>query len=122
MDQYPNMVVMPVTHIAPRQTDTIIPFAVINLFTESIFLSKCEVLGFLEPVGIAICEISTSSAMEPLDLEVTAEHPDNPLPYREGQFICSPSDISVHRKVDLQDAGVGENIQEQFLNLCTSYT
>ena len=30
MDQYPNMVVMPVIHIMPRQTDTTIPFIVID--------------------------------------------------------------------------------------------
>ena len=38
MNQYPNMVVMPVINKTPRQTDTIIPFIVINLSTESIFL------------------------------------------------------------------------------------
>ena len=56
----------------------------------------------------------TSLALEPLALEVTAEHPGNPLPHREGQFICSPADISVYRKVDLQDTEVSENIQEKF--------
>ena len=30
------------------QTDTIIPFVIINLSNESIFLPKCEVLGFLD--------------------------------------------------------------------------
>ena len=42
-----------------------------------------------------------------------AEHPENPLPYREGQFIYSPADISVHRKVDLQDAEV-RTLEEKF--------
>ena len=40
----------------------------------------------------------------------TAEQPDTPLPYSKGQFICSPSDISVHRNVDLKDAEVSKNI------------
>ena len=44
MDRYPNMVVMPVIHIMPRWTDTIIPFTVTNQSTEVRFLSKCEVL------------------------------------------------------------------------------
>ena len=52
----------------------------------------------------------TSTALEPLALEVASEYPKNPLPYKEGQFICSPADISVHRKVDLQDGEVSENI------------
>ena len=48
--------------------------------------------------------------MEPLALEVMAEYPENLLPYREGQSMCSPADISVHKKVDLQDAEESENI------------
>ena len=46
MDQYPNMVVMPVIHVTSRWTDTIVPFVVISLSTESILLFKCEDLGF----------------------------------------------------------------------------
>ena len=121
-EQYPNMVIIPVIHITPMQTDTIVPFIVSNLSIKPIFLSKCEMLGFLELVDAGICEITTISAMEPLASEVMAEHPKNPLTYREGQFICSPADISLHRKVDLQDAEVSENIQEQFQKLCSRYT
>ena len=35
----------------------------------------------------------TSFALEPLALEVTPEQLENPSPYKEGQFICSPADI-----------------------------
>ena len=31
MDQYPNMVIMPVIHIMPKQTDTVVPFVIINM-------------------------------------------------------------------------------------------
>ena len=44
MDQYSNKVIISGIHITPMQTDTIIPFIVINLPIESIFLSKQEVL------------------------------------------------------------------------------
>ena len=37
-------------------------------------------------------------ALEPLAVEVISEQLESPLPYREAQFICSPADISVHRK------------------------
>ena len=47
----------------------------------------------LEPICTEICEITNSSTMEPLALEVMAEHPENLLPYRDIQFICSPADI-----------------------------
>ena len=51
-----------------------------------------------------------SSALEPLDVEVTSKQLETPLPYRKGQFTCSLTDISVYRKVGLQDAEVGEDI------------
>ena len=95
----------------PMQTNTTNPFIIINLSIESIFLAKCKVLGFLDQVDPEICEITTSSALKPLALGVTAEQPENPLPYRKGQFICSPADGTVHRKVDLQDVEVSESIQ-----------
>ena len=52
--------------------------------------------------------------MELLALEMMAEHPESLLPYREGQCICVPADISAHRKVGLQDAEVSKSIQEKF--------
>ena len=55
LDQYPNMVIMPVFHIMPMWTDTTIPFIIINLSTELTFLAKCEVLGFLDQVDTVIC-------------------------------------------------------------------
>ena len=110
MDQYPNMLITPVIHITLIQSDTTISVIIINPSTKPIFLVKCEVLGFLDKTDIEICEIMTSSALELLALDMTAEQPEDPLPYREGQFICSPADITVHREVDLQDAKVNENI------------
>ena len=122
MDQYPNVVIIPVISIPPMWTDTIIPFIVTNLSTESILLSKCEGLGYLDQTDTEVCKIMTSLGLEPLALEVTSEQPENPLPYREGQCICSPVHISVHRKVDLQDAEISENSWERFWDLCTRYS
>ena len=48
MDQYANIIITPVIHITPEQTDTIVSFVVINLSTKSIFLSKHEMLWFLD--------------------------------------------------------------------------
>ena len=48
----------------------------------------------------------TSLALEPLALQMTAKQPENPLPYRESKFICSPAGISACRKVDLQDTEI----------------
>ena len=114
MDQQPNMVIMLVIHITLKQTNTIFPFVIINLSTKSVFLSKHNILGFLDQTDTMICEIMTSMALEPLALEVTSEQLENPPPYSEGQFVCSPADILVHRKVDLQYVEVNEDIQGRF--------
>ena len=74
MDKYPNIVIIPVIHITEIQTDTIIPFIVINLSTESIFLSKYEVFGFLNQTDTEICEITTSFALKPLAPEVSSSN------------------------------------------------
>ena len=52
----------------------------------------------------------TSLAVEPLPVGVTSEQLENPLPYKEHHFICSPTDILVHRKVNLWDTEVSEDI------------
>ena len=52
----------------------------------------------------------TSSALEPLAVEVTSEQLENPFPYKKGQFVCSPADILVHRRLDMQDAEISEDI------------
>ena len=91
MDQYPNVAVIPVIHITPMWTDIIIPFIVVNLSIKSIFLSKCDVFGIFRHTGTEICKIMTSLALEPLALDLTSEHSENLLPYREGQFYLFSS-------------------------------
>ena len=92
---------IPGIHISPNETDTIVPFVISNLSATSIFLPRCKILGFLDQTDTEICEVMTSSVLEPLAAEVTSKQCENPLPYRKGQFICSPADTLVHRKVDL---------------------
>ena len=57
-----------------------------------------------------ICEITTSTTSEPLTLEVTSEQSTSIEQPEASIFTCSPADILVHRKVDLQDAEVHEEI------------
>ena len=77
IDQYLNMVIIPVIHITPTQADNIVPFIVINLSTESISLSKHEFLGFLDQRDTEICKIMTHLALESLAIEVTSEQLEN---------------------------------------------
>ena len=40
---------------------------------------------------------------------------------RKKKFIMSPTDIDVHRKVNLQDADVSEEHQNAFIDLCNEF-
>ena len=59
MDQYPNLVVIPAIHIVTEHVNTTVPVVLINLSTESIFLDKNEILGFLDKVHVEIYKITT---------------------------------------------------------------
>ena len=61
------MVIMPVIHIMPKQTDTGGHCVIINMSTKSIFLSK----HFLAQTYTESCEIMTSSALAPVAVQVT---------------------------------------------------
>ena len=87
MDQYPNMVIIPIIHITPKQADTISPFIIINLSTKSIFLPKHDSLGFLDQTDTRICDITASFALEPLAVEVTSEQLETSLPYRKANLF-----------------------------------
>ena len=50
MDQYPNMVVIPVIYMMPMWTDITTIFIITNLSMKPIFLAKCKILGFLNHV------------------------------------------------------------------------
>ena len=43
------------------------------------------------------------------------------LEYTKKKFITSPTDIDIHRKVDLQDVEVREEEQQVFKDLCSEY-
>ena len=96
----------------------IIPFLLINLSTESIYLQKKEVMGSLGEINKEICEIVKPTASEPLPLEVITDQGENVQEQEEGRFICSPTDISVHWRVDLEDAELSEEIPNKFGDLC----
>ena len=93
-----------------------VPLVVINLLTDDVYLSKGEVMGFMQNQSLDISEIVTETSTEPssiiledddkevlqkLNGEVNTEN-------TEKRFITSPADIEVHRKVALQDADITE--------------
>ena len=108
-----------------------IPFVATNLSSDSIYLPKGEVMGFMHCQSLDVSEIVTRTSTEPSSVtldegydtgESEIEHElEVPLRPDEKQFITSPTDIDVHRKVDLQDAEVQEEQEEAFTGLCNEY-
>ena len=87
---------------------------------ESVLLSKGELLGSLEPVEENIQKVVTSTSMEMMSIEIE-ENQNTEAEEVEKKFITSPTDVEVHRKVNLQDAKVTVENLQTFKELCEKY-
>ena len=93
-----------------------VPLVVINLLNDDVYLSKDEVMDFMQNQSLDISEIVTETSTEPLPIVLEDEDKEvlqnlNGEVYTENtekRFITSPADIKVHRKVELQDADITE--------------
>ena len=84
-------------------------------------------MGFMQSQSLDISEIVTETSTEPSpilleednDIEELKEQKRKiKLENTEKKLITSPTDIDVHRKVELQDAEVTEAQQNAFKELC----
>ena len=107
-----------------------VPLVVINFSTDGIYLSKGEVMGFMQSQCLDISEIMTETSTEPSailleednDTEGSKEKKrETAFEYNGKKFITSPMDIDIHRKVDLQDAEITREQQKAFKKLCNGY-
>ena len=129
-NEYPNLCILPVIHNVDLHKTEKVPLVVINLLTDSIYLSKGEVMGFMQSQSLDISEIVTETSTEPSpilleednDTEGSEEKKKEiTFEYNKKKFISSPADIDMHRKVDLQDAEVTKEQQKDFRELCNEY-
>ena len=84
-----------------------VPLVVTNLLNDDVYLSKGEIMGFMQHQSLDISEIVTETSTEPLPIELEDEdeevlqngevHMEN----TEKRFITSPANIKVIRKVEL---------------------
>ena len=107
-----------------------VPLIVINFSTDSVYLSKGEVMGFMQNQSLDISEIVTETSTEPSHILLEEDNDIEGLKERkrknisentEKKFITSPADIEVHRKVKLQDADITEAQQNAFKELCNEF-
>ena len=117
-DEYPELVLIPTIHNVEITETQCIPYILLNLSEEGIFLRKGEILRHLEKEDITVEEITTetmlqSENMEPIKLSCDI--------FSEKAFITSPADVDTHRKVKLQDAEVLDQYKKEFEELCEEY-
>ena len=131
MNEQPNIYIISAIHKVDVYKPDNVPFVEINLSSDSIYLPKGEIMGFMHCQSLDVSEIVTRTSTEPSSVILDEgydtggseiEHEEEvPLGSGEKKFITSPADIDVHRKVDLQDAEVTKEQQEAFKELCNEY-
>ena len=128
-ERYPNLCVIPMIHNVDVHKTENVPLVVINLSSDEIYLLKGETMGFMQIQSLDISEIMTETSTEPSPI-IFEDDEKEVLDKQEGEvnkeniekrFITSPTDIEVHRKVELQDADITEDQQNAFKDLCTKF-
>ena len=126
-DEYPQLQLIPTLHKVDDTNHNLIPFVMVDLGEDHIFLSKGQVVGFLDPECIDISEIELDIATitvnaleEPTTIKekLTTKH-QNDMP---SDFITSPADVAGPRKANLQDFQVTEGETKAFKELCEKYS
>ena len=129
-EEYPNLCIIPMIHNVDIHKTEDVPLVVINFSTDSVYLSKGEIMGFMQNQSLDISEIITETSTEPSPILLVEDNDIEELKEQkrkitseniEKKFITSPADIDVHRKVELQDAEVTEAQQNSFKELCNEY-
>ena len=79
-------------------------------------------MGFLQNQSLDVSEIMTETSTEPSPIVIEEDDVTEVFQQQgEKKFITSPTDIEVHRKVELQDANVSEEHQNAFKELCKEF-
>ena len=112
-NEYPELVLIPTVHNVEITDTWCIPFILLNLSEEGIFLRKGEILRHLEKEDITV-EITTETMLQSENMEPIKPNCDI---FSEKAFITSPADVDTHRKVKLQDAEVLDHYKKEFEEL-----
>ena len=64
-NEYPNLCIIPMIHNVDLHKTENVPLVVINPLTDSIYLSKGEIMGFMQSQSLDISEIMTETSTEP---------------------------------------------------------
>ena len=98
-DKYPELVLIPTVHNVEITKLECIPYILLNLSEEAIFLRKGEILRHLEKEDITIEEITTESMLQCKDMESEKLNCGD----LKKMFIASPVNDDTCKKVKQQD-------------------
>ena len=99
-DEYPELVLIPTVHNIEITKLECIPYVLLNLSEEAIFLRKGEILGHLEKEDITIEEITTETMLQCKGMESEKLNCGDEL---QKTFIVSPVNVDTCKKVKQQD-------------------
>ena len=99
-DEYPELVLIPTVHNVEITKLECIPYVLLNLSEEAIFLRKGEILRHLEKEDIIIEEITTETMLQCKDMKSEKLDCGDTV---EEAFIASPVSGDTCKKVKLQD-------------------
>ena len=131
----PNICTYPmIADLKDRQADAVTPFAIVNFsHHEHLHLPKDHIVAFAEKDSNEgeVLEICT---MEQLEKEIPQnwipsrkrqekmnEFSKNPFVTEKDNFLKSPAEAPVHRKVLLEDKDISPKTQKAFDKLCEKY-
>ena len=64
-EEYPNLYIVPMIHNVDIHETENVPLVVINFLTDSVYLLKGEIMGFMQDQSLNISEIVTETSTEP---------------------------------------------------------
>ena len=130
-NEHPNLYIIPPIHYVDVYKPEIVPLVVINFSLDSMYLSKGDIMGFIQCQSLDVSEIVTETSTEPSSILLDEDDDTGeseiedkievPLGPNVKKSITSSADIDVHRKVDLHDAEITKEHQEAFKELCDEY-
>ena len=129
-EEHPNLYIIPMMHNVDVHKTENVPLVVINFLTDSVYLLKGEIMGFMQNQSLDISEIVTETSTEPSPILLEEDNDIEGLQEQtkkvtseniEKKFITSPVDIEVHRKVELEDTDITESQQNAFKELCNEF-
>ena len=65
IEEYPNLYIIPMIHNVDEHKTENVSLVVINFLTDSVYLSKGEIMGFMQNQSLDISEIITETSTEP---------------------------------------------------------